>query len=278
MRTKARTTPLMPIAAGNVVREVGDSTPLELLARAGLTAYGAIHILVGWLALLMAWGAAGESSDLSGALGTVAKQPLGKVVLWLVATGLLALALWQVSESIWGYRTREGARRKQVASWTKAVVYAALGVSAARVALGSGTSSSEQQQEATSGVLSLPAGRVMVVVAGVLIMGVGVTHVVKGVKKSFLKEIVTSSMSPFARQGVTRLGQIGYIAKGVAVSGVGGLLTYATVTFDPQRQGLNGALQTLLAQPSGRFLLTVLALGFVAFGLFAMLQARYRQM
>jgi hypothetical protein len=118
----------------------------------------------------------------------------------------------------------------------------------------------------------------MVVVAGVLIMSVGVTHVVKGVKKSFLKEIAVSSMSRFARQGVTGLGQIGYITKGVAVSGVGGLLTYATVTLDPQRQGLDGALQTLLAQPSGRFLLTVLALGFVAFGLFAMLQARYRKM
>jgi len=268
----------MPVPARNVAKEVGDSTSLELLARAGLTAYGAIHILVGWLALLMAWGAAGESSDLSGALGTLAKQPLGKVGLWLVAAGLLALALWQVSESIWGYRKREDARRKQVASWTKAVVYAALGVSAARVALGSGTSSSEQQQEATSGVLSLPAGRVMVVIAGVLIMSVGVTHVVKGVKKSFLKEIVVSSMSRFARQGVTGLGQIGYIAKGVAVGGVGGLLTYATVTFDPQRQGLDGALQTLLAQPSGRFLLTVMALGFVAFGLFAMLQSRFRNM
>ncbi|HUP15124.1 MAG TPA: DUF1206 domain-containing protein [Acidimicrobiia bacterium] len=268
----------MPVAARNVAREVGDSTSLELLARAGLTAYGAIHILVGWLALLMAWGTAGESSDLSGALGTVATQPFGKIVLWLVAGGLLALALWQVSESIWGYRKREGARRKQVASWTKAVVYAALGVSAARVALGSGSSSSEQQQEATSGVLSLPAGRVLVVVAGVLIMSVGVTHMVKGVKASFLKEIVTSSMSPFARQGVTRLGQIGYVAKGLAVGGVGGLLTYATLTLDPQRQGLDGALQTILVQPFGRFLLTTLALGFLAFGLFAMLQARYRKM
>lgn len=268
----------MPVAARNVAKEIGDSTALELLARAGLTAYGAIHILVGWLALLMAWGAAAESSDLSGALRTVAKQPLGKVVLWSVSAGLLALALWQVSESLWGYRKREGARRKQVASWTRAVVYAVLGVSAAKVALGSGSSSSEQQQEATSGVLSLPAGRMIVLGAGVLIMSVGVTHVVKGVKRSFLKEIATSSMSTFARKGVTGLGQIGYIAKGVAIAGVGGLLTYATVAFDPQRQGLDGALQTLLAQPSGRFLLTVLALGFVAFGLFAMLQARYRKM
>jgi hypothetical protein len=269
----------MPATARNVARQVGDSTSLELIARAGLTAYGIIHILVGWLALLMAWDrTTGESSDLSGALGTLATQPFGKIMLWLVAVGLVALGLWQVGESIWGYRKREGAKSKQVASWTKAVVYTALGVSAARVALGSRSSSSEQQQEATSGVLSLPAGRVMVVVAGMIIIAVGVTHVVKGVKKSFLKEIVTSSMSPFARLGVTGLGQVGYIVKGIAVGAVGGLLTYATFTLDPKRQGLDSALHTILAQPSGKFLITVLALGFVAFGLFAMLQSRYRRM
>ena len=269
----------MSSAAKSVAKEVGDSRSLELLARAGLIAYGIIHLLVGWLALLMAWGGStAESSDLSGALRTVAEQPFGKIALWLLAGSLVALALWQVSESIWGYRNREDAKRKQVASAMKALLYAALGVSAARFALGSGSSSAVQQEEATSGLLSLPAGRVIVVAVGMLIVGVGVTHVVKGVRKSFLKEIVTSSMSPFARHGVTRLAQIGYIAKGVAVGGVGGLLMYATVSCDPQMQGLDGALQTLLAQPSGKFLLTVLALGFVAFGLFAVLQSRYRQM
>ena len=60
---------------------------------------------------------------------------------------------------------------------------------------------------------------------------------------------------------------------------MGGLLSYATLTFDPQKaQGLDGALQTILAQPFGRFLLTAVALGFLAFGLFAILQARYRPM
>jgi hypothetical protein len=269
----------MSAAAKSVAKEVGESRSLELLARAGLIAYGMIHLLVGWLALLMAWGGStAESSDLSGALRTLAEQPFGKIMLWLVAGSLVALALWQVSESIWGYRNREDAMRKQVASGTKAVVYAALGISAARVAFGSGSSSTVQQQEATSGLLSLPAGRVMVVAAGMIIIGIGISHIVKGVKKSFLKDIVTSTMSPAARQGTTRLGQIGYIAKGVAIGTVGGLLTYTTVTFDPQMQGLDGALQTILAQPSGRFLLTVLAFGFVAFGVFALLQARYRRM
>jgi len=120
---------------------------------------------------------------------------------------------------------------------------------------------------------------VLVVAAGLTTIAVGIASIIKGVKKSFTEEIDTSSVSPTARKGVLGLGQAGYIAKGLALSVVGGLLTYATLTFDQQTaQGLDGALQTILAQPFGRFLLTAVALGFVAFGLFAILQSRYRRM
>ena len=268
--------------AGRKAEQAGDSKSLEVLARVGLVAYGVVHLLIGWLALQIAWGASGsKSADTSGAMRTLADQPFGKVLLWLVAVGLVALALWQASEAIWGYRNRAGAKRvpKQVTSGAKAVIYAAVGVSAAVVALGSRSTSSQSQEKATSGVLAWPGGRVIVVAAGLIIIGVGVAAVVKGVKKSFTEEIDTSSMSPAARTGVARLGQVGYIAKGLALVVVGGLLSYATVTFDRRKaQGLDGALQTILAQPFGRFLLTAVALGFAAFGLFAMLQSRYRRM
>jgi Domain of Unknown Function (DUF1206) len=268
--------------------QAGDSTSLEWLARGGLIAYGVIHLLVGWLALQIAWAASpGTSADTSGALQTLAQQPLGKVLLWVVAVGLVALALWQTSEAIWGHPDRDRGKRvrKQVTSGAKAVVYAALAVSAALVALGSGSSSSQSQEQATTGVLAWPGGRVLVVAAGLVIVGVGVgvgvgvASIIKGIKESFTEEINTSSISPTARTGVLRLGQVGYIAKGVALSVVGGLLSYATLTFDRQQaQGLDGALHTILAQPFGRFLLTAVALGFVAFGLFAILQSRYRRM
>jgi hypothetical protein len=267
--------------AGDKAKQVGDSKSLEMIARVGLVAYGVVHLLIGWLALQIAWGAASESADSSGALTTLAVQPFGKVLLWLVAVGLVALALWQASEVIWGYRNLDGAKRvrKQVTSAAKAVIFAALGVSAALVALGSGSSSSQSQEQATTGVLAWPGGQVIVVLTGLIIIGVGVAGVVKGVKKSFSEEIDTSSMSPTARKGVARLGQVGYIAKGVALGVVGGLLSYAALTFDRQKgQGLDGALQTILAQPFGKFLLTAVALGFVAFGLFAILQSRYRRM
>jgi Domain of Unknown Function (DUF1206) len=267
--------------AGDKAKQVGDSKSLEMIARVGLVAYGVVHLLIGWLALQIAWGAASESADSSGALTTLAVQPFGKVLLWLVAVGLVALALWQASEVIWGYRNLDGAKRvrKQVTSAAKAVIFAALGVSAALVALGSGSSSSQSQEQATTGVLAWPGGQVIVVLTGLIIISVGVAGVVKGVKKSFSEEIDTSSMSPTARKGVARLGQVGYIAKGVALGVVGGLLSYAALTFDRQKgQGLDGALQTILAQPFGKFLLTAVALGFAAFGLFAILQSRYRRM
>jgi uncharacterized protein DUF1206 len=262
--------------------QVGDSTSLEWLARGGLIAYGVVHLLVGWLALQIAWGTSGgTSADTSGALGTLAQQPFGTVLLWVVAVGLLALALWQTSEAVWGHPDRDRGKRvrKQITSGAKAVVYAALAVSAALVALGSGSSSSQSQEQATTGVLAWPGGRVLVVAAGLVVIGVGIAGIVKGIRKSFTEEIDTSSMTPAARTGVLRLGQVGYVAKGVAMGVVGGLLTYATVTFDRQTaQGLDGALQTILAQPFGRYLLTAVALGFAAFGLFAILQSRYRRM
>jgi len=146
-----------------------------------------------------------------------------------------------------------------------AAIYAALGASAASVALGSGSLSSQSQQQTASGVMAWPAGHMIVVVTGLIIIGVGVAEVVKGVTKSFSEEIDTSSMSPVARKGVARLGQVGYIAKGVALGVVGGLLSYAALTFERQNaQGLDGALQAILAQPFGTYLLTAVALGFVA--------------
>lgn len=266
--------------ASSKAKQAGDSTSLALLARAGLFAYGVVHLLIGWLAMGMVWSAsAGKSADTSGALKTVANEPFGKVLLALVAFGLLGLSLWQVSEAIWGYKNRVKRAGKRVTSGAKAVIYAALGISAASVALGSGSSSSQSQKKTTSGVLAWPGGREVVLVIALIVIGVGMAQVVKGLTKSFTEEIDTFSMSPVARKGVARLGQVGYTAKGVALGLVGGLLGYATLHFDPQKaQGLDGAMQTILAQPFGRFLLTPVALGFVGFGVFAILQSRYRQM
>jgi Domain of Unknown Function (DUF1206) len=151
----------VPSKAVDKAEQAGNSASLAAAARLGLIAFGLVHLLVGWLALPIAWGAAAGSADNSGALQTIADQPFGQIVLWLVAFGMTALALWQTSEAIWGYRRHDGAGRvrMQVTSGAKAVISAALAVSAASVALGSGSSNSESQEQATTGVLGWPVDR-----------------------------------------------------------------------------------------------------------------------
>jgi hypothetical protein len=267
-------------AAGAAGR-AGDSDALEHLARIGLVAYGVVHLLLAWLALQLAWGGgSGQSADQAGALATLAEQPLGRPLLWLLAVGLVALAAWQAAEVLrWRGRlsssgdARKKAVEKIVKAVAKAVLYAALAVLAVRTATGGGGGGGQQQ---VAGVLGWPAGRWLVALIGLVVIGVGVYLVHKGTSKKFLEEVDLSSASPQATRLVTRLGQVGFPAKGVALGVVGGLLVYAAVTFDPARAtGLDGALRTILEAPFGQVLLTLVAIGIAAFGVYCFVRARY---
>jgi hypothetical protein len=264
--------------------QAGNSDALENLARIGLIAYGVVHLLVAWLAIQLAWfDGGGQSADQSGAMSTVAKSPVGKPLLWLIAVGLIALAAWQAAEVLrwrrdWSAsgKTRTKALRKSGSALGKAAIYIALAVLAIRFATGGGQSSSQQQQDTTAGVLGWPGGQFLVGAAGLALIGSGVWHVKKGVTTSFLKQIDTSKASPSALRLVTRLGQVGFPGKGIALALVGGLLVYAAVTFDPSKaRGMDGALRTVLELPFGPYLLTLVALGIAAFGAFLFARARY---
>jgi len=264
-------------------RQAGESDGLEHLARVGLIAFGVVHLLVAWLALQLAWGGGGESADQSGAMRTLAESPLGTPLLWVIAVGLIALAVWQAAEVLrwrsgWSGsgKARTKALRKSGNALVKAAVYITLAVLAIGFATGSGKSSSQQQQETTAGVFGWPGGQFLVGAAGLVLIGVGGWHIRKGINKHFLKQIDTSDASPSAVRLVTRLGQVGFPAKGIALALVGGLLVYAAITFDPSKaQGLDGALHTILEAPFGQILLTLVAIGIAAFGAFCLVRARY---
>jgi hypothetical protein len=273
-------------AAGSAMgaaREAGTSDGLENLARVGLIAYGVVHVLVAWLALQLAWGGGGRSADQSGAMATLAEQPFGKPLLWVLALGLIALAVWQAAEVLrwrsgWSAsgKTRTKALKKSGGSLVKAAIYIILAILALRFATGGGQSSSQQQQTTTAGVFGWPGGRFLVAAAGLILIGIGVWHVYKGISRRFLKQIDLAEAPPAATRLVTRLGQVGFPAKGIALALVGGLLGYAAITFDPSKaQGLDGALRTVLQAPFGRILLTLVAVGIAAFGAFCFVRARY---
>lgn len=262
----------------------GESDTLEHLARVGLIAFGVVHLLVAWLALQLAWsGLSGEAADQSGAMDALAETTFGIPLLWTVAIGMIALAAWQAAEILrwrsgWSGsgKARMKALRKSGNALVKAAVYITLAVLAIRFATGDGQSSSSSQQETAAGVFGWPGGQWIVGAAGLVLVGVGVWHIRKGLNEHFLKQIDTSDASPKALKLVTRLGQIGFPGKGVALIGVGALLVYAAITFDPSKaRGLDGALRAILELPFGQFLLTLVAIGIAAFGAFCLVRARY---
>ncbi|WP_456846141.1 DUF1206 domain-containing protein [Cellulomonas sp. P5_C6] len=252
----------------------------ELAARAGYAVSGVLHVLIGLLALRIAFGNGTQQADQSGALGAIASTPFGGIVLWFSVLAFLALGAWQVAKAFHGGSptssgsgaTGAGDRAKAIG---RAVVYLALAFAALSFARGGGTSSSQQTADLTAKLMGAPGGRILVAAVGVAIVAVGGYHVYKGWTKKFLEDLHRLP-SGVAGPAVRRLGVAGYVLKGVALAIVGVLFVTAAAQADPSKAtGLDGALHTLRDQPAGVALLVIVALGFVAYGIYSFVRARY---
>ncbi|AVZ39112.1 MULTISPECIES: DUF1206 domain-containing protein [unclassified Dietzia] len=267
-------TPRPPRSVRGAARSAVDHPALEWLARAGFVMNGILHLLVGWIAIRIATGSGGEEASHSGALAEIASAPGGQALLWAGAVGFLALGLWQVVEMILG--SEEASDRAKAGA--KAAVYLALGVTTARFASGGSDSDSETASGTTAGLLGSGAGKVALVVAGLVIIGVGAHHVYTGVTKKFVEELERTGGGTVGRAIVVS-GQLGYIAKGAALVILGGLVIAAVATADPEKAGgLDAALRTVGAQPFGQILLITTGVGIALYGVYSIARARYSRM
>ncbi len=260
-------------------RQAENSAWLDVVARIGLVAYGIVHLLVGWLALQLAFGHTNKDPSTTGALHELAHQPFGIVVVWSLAAGILLLAVWRALEAGFGYRDKEGGKRlrKRLAAAGTAVVYLAVGVSAVKIALGSGPSSDNQSsKDATARLMDVPAGQWLVVVVGLVIVGVGIGLIYRGWTDKFAEQLDDSALTGASGTAYLMLGKIGHLSKGVAIGVVGGLFVYAGLSHDPNKSGgLDQALQKVLQAPGGPAALVVIAFGFVCYGLYCFARSRH---
>ena len=247
-----------------------------------MVCYGAVHVIIAYLAVRVAFGDTGEQADQKGAVQEVGSGTFGAVVLWVLAVGLVAYGGWQAMQAAIGYQwveKKSKRTRRRIAAVVKAVFGIALGIYAGRLASGSGSggsgSSDQQQQEFTAKLLSLPAGQVLVAIAAAIVIGVAVSQVRKGIKKSFLDDLDMHDLPNGTQQWVRRLGVFGYIAKGFVVGIIGVLLGIAAFQHDSQEAGgLDRALKTLAAQPFGAVALVLVGIGLAAFGVYCFAAAR----
>jgi hypothetical protein len=245
-----------------------DNVWFERTAKAGFAVSGLLHVLIAFIVARLAFGAGGNA-DQSGALGTLAAQPGGAVMLWVAAVVLAALGLWNLVEA---FVERELMDRAKAAA--VGVVYLALAFSAAKFAMGTGTSSSSQNAGLSAQMMQSGWGKTLLVVVALVLIGVGGYHVYKGAAKNFLEELTVSGSA-----AVTWIGMVGYIAKGLVLVGVGILVIVATLTSDPSKaSGVDGAVKALGNAPFGKILLLLAALGIAAYGAYGFIRGRYAKM
>lgn len=265
-------------------RAVRGAAPwIERLAHIGFAAKGLVYLIIGALALDAALGRGGRATDSEGALLTILRQPYGWLLLVVVAIGLAGYATWRFvqasldPESMGGDSKRVGARIGYAIS---GVIHAALALEAARMAGGFGGAGSggSGPQDWTALVLAQPLGRWVVAAVGLGIVGFGLFELVRAYRTDLPKQLDLSRLGPSARVWVVRFGRMGMAARGVVFAVIGGFLIRAALAYDSsQARGLGGALQSLHEQAHGPWLLGLVAIGLIAFGIFELVQARYRR-
>jgi Domain of Unknown Function (DUF1206) len=264
------------------VPQVGldEQSAVHAVGRVGLAARGVIYLgmalITASLAVHGGGTGKGKHADQRGAVTDLASKPFGHALVLIVVVGLAAYALWQLWQVFTGVAGEEDSAAKRVRSFASFVAYAALTVSAISVLAGAGKSQSSQQAGYTAKVMKHTGGRSLVGLVGVVVVIVGIVLIVQGVQASFMERM--RGLSGAAETTVRRLGQVGSVGRGIVVALAGLVVVRAAIEFDPKKaRGIDGALHTLVAQPFGRLLTAAAALGLLAFGLFGLVEAKYRK-
>lgn len=264
-----------------MTEHVAQSRWVERSGRFGLATKGFSYILVAVIALKVAVGAGGQTESREGALKTLADEPFGWLLLVLVAIGFGSYSIWRFVVAIFD-RDHEGEDPKgigkRLGDFAKGVLYAGLAVITFSLVVGAGGGgSSGQEEEATAAALDLPLGRWIVGAIGVAIVGAGAFNAYRALSGSFRKELREERMSGAEQSWYTAFGVAGHLARAVVFGLIGIFVVRAAWQYDPNEAiGLDGALNKLASEAYGPFLLGAVALGLGAYGLFCLVQARYR--
>ncbi len=261
----------------SAARAAQDSTAFRILARIGYVVLGILHLFIGGIAISIATGGGGQA-DQGGAMEAIRQTPVGIAILWIIVIGLLALAVWQIAEAV--IENDPEAKKKwahRVKFIGTAVAYLAIAGTALVYALGGQTESSDSSQSLSAQLLAVPAGVVLLILVGLVVAGIGIAFIVRGIARAFEKHLDLPSGT--AKKGIVAFGVAGYVAKGIAVAVAGVLFVVAAITHDPETAGgLDAALRSLAGLPFGAVILWIVGAGLALYGLFCFARARYARM
>ncbi|NVB77290.1 MAG: DUF1206 domain-containing protein [Kofleriaceae bacterium] len=265
--------------ADHAIRQVAPW--VERLARLGFIAKAVLYMTIGVLASAAALRLGGTPAQgQRGAMGALVDAPLGRVLLAVIAAGLFGYAAWRFIDAV---TDPEGNGRdakgiaKRIRSASLGVLYTALGASAVKIALGhreAATDGEQTQHWVSRAMASSPGKVVLIIIAGAFVI-YGIHQLYCAATAKLDKKLRLGRMSPSARRWLVAASRFGIAARGIVFGTTGVLVWRAVERRDPaQARGLKTSLLQLFEL--GRIPFAIIAVGLVAYGVYQLIEARYR--
>jgi hypothetical protein len=265
-----------------VRKKLKEAKPwMRRFARFGYIAKGLVYGIVGVLAALAAFGPKGNTTGTSGALQSISEMPFGEAALWIIGIGLIGYILWDFIKAIKDPEN-EGTDAKGLIKRTgyfiSGLIYTNLAFGAIKLASNTGSAGSGNSEKTISAkLMEQPFGVWLVGLVGAIIIGYGVYELYSGAKEKFMSKFKTYEMNDKERKIARLSGKIGLISRGIVLSMVGFFFIRTAYTHNPnESKGLGGALTELASQPFGQFLLAIVAVGLILYGIYQIIKGRYQ--
>lgn len=259
--------------------DLRDQNNTRLIGTVGFGARAIVYLIIGLWALLLVLGQGGGLIGTSGALRRVLEQPLGQILLGVLAIGFFAFAIWRVLEGVFDYEKRGsafGAILFRAGRVLAGLAYLGFGYSAINLIFhfsredgGDGASPSRLSRF----LLEQPAGAYLVGAVALALIGFAVGQVVIAWTERFTRGLEL----PRNRGWLLPICKIGISARGIAFGIVGWFMLRSAMYFNSREaKGLGGVWRFLAELPFGTILIAAMALGLIAFAVYGFVEATYR--
>jgi len=264
----------------NEASKVASNPAVNILVRIGDGARGYLFFVLGLLALQMALGKIGGTADYQGAIAATAANPLGKILLVIVLIGLCIYVLWALAAALFDLlhvgHDLKGLFKRAVL-FINAVIYGLLiPMLVVYISGGSDTTGSQNFSigKLASTIFLWPGGKWLVAAIGIALFIGGMITLFSGFRRNFDKEASSYSLSSGQVTWIKRVGRFGTVAYGAIIAVIGVLFFTAFTHADPYKAtGIDGALLSLIKLPFGRWLLGLIALGLISYGIYLGMKA-----
>jgi hypothetical protein len=266
-------------------RKIATNPNFAWLARLGFAARSSVYLIIGALAMAAAVGRRGPTPGVRGALLDLVHAPFGQILALAIGVGMLAFAIWRSVQALADTDNRDfrfGGVMIRLGELISAVIYVSLAVYATAIAFGWHSAATRATISGNAGArswsaraLSVPGGQEALAVVGGIVVGVGVGQIVLGWQGYYRRHLALSERK---EKWLNPICKFGLIARGMVFVIIGIFICVAALQARPAAaRGFGGALQSLLAQPFGRVLLFIVALGLLAFAVYSLIEAIYHR-